>query len=429
MKILLKHGRVINPATGTDEVSDLLIEDGKIVKINPEISDEADKVINADGCFIMPGLIDLHVHLREPGFEYKETIKTGAMAAARGGFTTICAMPNTNPVIDNEEVVRWIIDKADKEAVVNILPIGAITKDQQGHELADFKAMKRAGICAVSEDGKSVMDIEIYEKAMEEARKNNLPVFAHCEDKALVQGGVINKGKKSEEFRVPGISNEVEDVIVERDIRLAKETGAHLHLCHCSTKESVNLVAKGKRAGIKVTAEVCPHHFTLTEDDIKTPDSNYKMNPPVRTAEDREALIRGLKDGIIEVIATDHAPHSEEEKSRPLETAPFGIVGLETAVPLTITKLVNTGILTPLQMAEKLSFYPAKILNIDKGNLKAGSTADVTVIDPEEEYIIHPEEFVSKGKNTPFGGLKVKGKVKYTIVNGNIVFKDEEKHS
>lgn len=424
MKLLIKNGRILDPSVGLDAVQDLLVEDGLIVKVEKDMKVTPDELIDASGFFVMPGLIDLHVHLREPGFEHKETIKTGTLAAARGGFTTICPMPNTKPVTDNSEIVKYVMDKASEEGLVNVLPVGAITVGQNGEELAEITAMAKAGAVAISEDGKSVMNVSLYREAMDLATKNNLVVMAHCEDHDLVQGGVINAGEKALQLNVRGITNEVEDRIVERDILLAGETGAKLHLCHCSTKGSVLLTKAAKDKGIFVTAEVCPHHFTLTDADIIDVDSNYKMNPPLRSREDVIALKEGLRDGIIDVISTDHAPHHADEKAQSLEEAPFGIVGLETAVPLTITELVDTGYLTPLEMAEKMSTNPAKILGIDKGSLKPGKIADITIIDPNATYKIDVNSFLSKGKNTPFHGRLVKGKVMATVVNGKIVYKE-----
>ncbi|SCP96031.1 dihydroorotase [Anaerobium acetethylicum] len=428
MKILIKNGRIIDPATKLDGMYDLLINNRKIEKVETGIEDKADKIIDASGCYVMPGLIDLHVHLREPGLEHKETIETGMKAAARGGFTTICPMPNTKPVIDNADRVRFVTNKAKQLGEVNVLQIGAVTKGQMGAELADIEEMVDAGACAISEDGKSVMDAGLYKEAMKIAKKKNIPVFAHCEDQNMVGGGVINAGVKSEELDLPGISNAVEDVIVARDILLAKETGVQLHICHCSTKDSVSLVRFAKEAGLPVTAEVCPHHFAMTVDDIREKDANYKMNPPLRTKEDVEALKEGLRDGIMDVIATDHAPHSKEEKMLPMEKAPFGIVGLETAVALTMTVLVDKGYLTPMQMAEKMSYNPAKILGIDRGSLEPGKIADIVIIDPNEVYQIDVEKFASKGKNTPFNGWTVKGSVTATIANGKIIYMQEEEH-
>lgn len=424
MRLLIKNGHVIDPTVPLNQVMDILVEDGKIIKVEESIQEEAQEVIQADGYYVMPGFIDLHVHLREPGFEYKETIYTGALAAAKGGFTTICPMPNTNPATDSPERIAYIIEKAKKEAAVHILPVGAITIGQEGSILTDIEGMAKAGAAAISEDGKSVMNAALYKEAMKLARKNNLVVMAHCEDKNLVGKGAMNAGKKAEELEIEGISNAVEDVIVARDILLAKETNAKLHLCHCSTKDSVRMIKEAKEDGISVTGEVCPHHFTLTEDDIIEDDANFKMNPPLRTKKDVEALKEGLKEGIMDVISTDHAPHSEEEKKKSIKEAPFGIVGLETAAALTITELVRTGYLDFLGMAEKMSTNPAKVLGIDKGSLKPGKAADITILDPEEVYTIDVKDFVSKGKNSPFQGREVYGKIKMTIVEGKIVYQD-----
>lgn len=426
MRILIKNGNVINPKSKTEGISDILIHNQIIEKIEPHIQEEADQVIDAANCLVMPGFIDLHVHLREPGFTHKETIETGARAAARGGFTTICAMPNTNPVIDSKEYVEWVHKKAKEVSGIHVLQIGAITKEQKGTALADIKGMVEAGAPGISEDGKSVMNTLLYKEAMKVASNCDVLVFAHCEDKGLVGKGVVNEGRKSRELGLPGISNGVEDVITARDIILAKETGTRLHLCHCSTKDSVTMIKLAKEAGIKVTAEVCPHHFTLTEDDIDGRDTNYKMNPPLRTKEDVEALKEGLKSGIIDAIATDHAPHHYEEKQSPMETAPFGIVGLETAAALTITELVEKGYLTPIEMADRMSYRPARILGIDKGILEEGKAADLVIINPDVEYEIDGEKFASMGRNMPYQGRRVKGKVTMTIADGKIVYSQED---
>lgn len=425
MRILIKNGRVLDPSQKLDGIRDMLLENGKVTELAEKIETEADRVVDAAGCYVMPGLIDLHVHLREPGFEHKETIHTGGMAAAKGGFTTICPMPNTKPSTDNPERVKLIVDKAAAEAPVHVLPVGAVTIGQIGEEITDIAGMAKAGAVAISEDGKSVMNASLYRDAMKEAAKHKLVVMAHCEDKNLVGKGALNAGKAAEENGVEGITNAVEDVIVARDILLAKETGAHLHLCHCSTKDSARMLKEAKEEGLPVTGEVCPHHFALTEDDIVPGDTNYKMNPPLRTREDVQALKEGLRDGIFDVISTDHAPHHADEKKKPMQEAPFGIVGSETAAALTITHLVEEGYLTPYQMAEKMSTNPARIIGIDRGSLKPGKAADVTIIDPSAEYTIDVNEFVSKGKNSPFHGAKVKGKVKMTIVDGTIVYEDK----
>lgn len=425
MTILIKNGRLINPSENLDKVMDIFVEDGIIKEKAESIEKQADTVIDAAGCYVMPGLIDLHVHFRDPGLTYKEDIETGSKAAAKGGFTTVCCMPNTKPVVDNVETVKYIIEKGEKTGLTNVLPVGAVTKNMAGVEITDVEELKKAGICAMSEDGKSVMNSGVYRKAMKNAAKANVPVLAHCEDINLVEGGVINLGDKSSELGVKGISNAVEDVIAMRDIMLAKETGATLHLCHCSTKDSVEMVKRAKEEGIKVTAEVCPHHFSMCSDDITSNDGNFKMNPPLRAREDMEALIKGLQDDIMDVISTDHAPHSAEEKAKDLEHAPFGIVGLETSVALTVTNLVKKGYLTPMQMAAKMSYNPAKVLGIPKGTLDEGKIADITIINPDKEYTIDVNTFESKGKNTPFDGYKVSGEVEYTILNGKVVYSNK----
>ena len=418
MKTIIKGGREIAPASSTDAVKDVLFEDGIIVKVEENISEAAENVIDASGCLVCPGLIDLHVHLREPGFEHKETIRTGARAAARGGFTTICCMPNTKPVVDCVDMVDYIVEKSKEVTDINILPIAAITANQEGEYITDFEQLKAHGAVAVSEDGKSVMNARVARQAMRLAAIVDIPVFAHCEDKNLAARGVMNAGERARELGLYGIMNAVEDVIVARDILLAKNTGARLHLCHCSTKDSVAMVEQAKKEGLDVTAEVTPHHFTLTEEAITSDDANFKMNPPLRKQEDVDALIEGLKSGIMDCISTDHAPHHATEKERPFAEAPFGITGLETAVSLTITELVDKGVLTPMQMVERMSYNPAKVLRSDKGTLLPGRAADITIINPDEEYVIDSSKFASLGKNTPFNGKKVKGKVVYTISGG-----------
>ena len=422
-KILIKNGRVVDPANYIDGKKDILIEDGKIKKVADFIvEDEDTNVIDADEKAVMPGFIDLHVHLREPGFEYKETIETGSKAAARGGVTSICPMPNTKPVIDSPESVKDLLKRADCSPV-HILPIGACTIGQEGKKLADIEGMKDAGIVALSEDGKSVMDSGLFRKSLKEAARLDLPMFSHCEDKALVEGGVMNKGQKSEELGLPGITNSVEDVIVARDIIMSKEAGNRLHLCHCSTADSVVLVEMAKKQGLPVSAEVCPHHFTMSDDEITEDNGRFKMNPPLRNRADVDALKEGLKTGIMEVISTDHAPHGKEEKDQSMLKAPFGIVGLETSFALGYTELVDKGVLTLSQLVEKMSVNPAKVLGIDKGNLAPGKVADIVIADITKEYKIDSSKFVSKGKNTPFDGKKVKGRVITTIVDGKIVYK------
>lgn len=422
MLLLIQNGTVINPADKTQTAADVLVEDGIIKKIAPKQKVKADRVIDASGCYVMPGFIDMHVHLRDPGQEHKETVETGAKAAARGGFTTIVAMPNTKPVVDNADVVNYVHNKARDMRLVNILQTGAVTKGQRGEELSDIEAMVEAGIPALSEDGKTVMNAQLYREAMTLAVKYDIPMLAHCEDANMVKNGVVNADETMRKMRFAGIANAVEDVIVARDIMLAKDTGAALHLCHCSTKDSVWMVEMAKKKGIRVTAEVCPHHFILTSSDIPGDDANYKMNPPLRTKEDVEALREGLKADVIDVIATDHAPHTPIEKGVGIKKAPFGIVGLETAAALTMTELVDKGYLTIVQMAEKMSYNPAKILGLDKGAVEEGKTADLVVFNPKKQYVIEPEQFCSKGRNTPFAGKKVKGMVMATVVDGRVIY-------
>ena len=430
MNILIKNGRVLDPATGKDGIYDILVTDNIITKVESNIDEDAIKseqeckVIDASNQFVMPGLIDLHVHFREPGFEYKETIKTGSLSAARGGFTSVCPMPNTKPVIDSVEMLEKELDIIKRDAVVNVYPVAAITKGMKGEELTDIRELVKHGAIAISEDGKSVMNSSLLREAMKIAKETGIPVLSHCEDINLVEGGVMNKGERSEELGLKGISNAVEDIIVARDIMLAKETGCRLHLCHCSTYDSVRLIEEAKKEGLPVTGEVCPHHFSLTEEDIVADDANYKMNPPIRTKKDVDELIAGIHNNIIDIISTDHAPHSEEEKTGSMTKAPFGIVGLETSVSLVVTELLAKGVITPLKMAEIMSYNPAKVIGIDRGTLQVGKVADITIIDPNKEYVIDKNEFVSKGKNTPFDGKKVKGKVMTTIVNGKIVYSE-----
>lgn len=424
MSLLIKNGHVIDPEIKLDMVRDVLVQGDRIVRVDENISEAADEVVDANGMYVMPGFIDLHVHLRDPGLTYKETLATGGAAAARGGVTTICAMPNTKPVIDTKELVEEVHERAKKESSVHVIQIGAVTKGQEGKELADIKGMGEAGCHAISEDGKSVMNASLYRKGMKIAKENGISVFAHCEDITMVEGGVMNADAKAEELGLKGITNSVEDVIVARDILLAKETGVRLHLCHCSTKDSVEMIRLAKEEGLPVTGEVCPHHFTLCTDDIKENDGNYKMNPPLRSRADMEALKAGLAADIMDVISTDHAPHSEEEKNQPMEKAPFGIVGLETSAALTYTELVKPGIISMMQMAEKMSYNPAQILGLtEKGSVSEGKIADLVIFDAGKEYKIDTEAFASKGKNTPFQGYPVSGEVACTIVDGKVVYR------
>ena len=424
MKILIKNGLLLDPANNKEGVYDLLIEDGKIKEVSSKIETAADKIIDASNMWITPGLIDMHVHLREPGAKHKETIATGAKSAAAGGFTTICPMPNTSPVVDNEIIVEYITSKAKKEACVNILPVGAITKNLEGLEIASIGEMKDAGIVAVSDDGNTIENAAVFKTAMKYINMFELPILAHCEDKKLVGKGQINAGVHADTMGFKGISTDSEEVIVSRDIILAKSTGAKLHVCHVSTAGSLKYIKMAKSEGQTVTTEVTPHHFTLCDEDITDYDANFKMSPPLRSKKDLEAIKAALKDGTIDVIATDHAPHHLDDKNCEFEIASNGIVGLETALPLAITELVDTGILTPMELIAKLTSNPAKILNIDKGTLSVGACADITIIDPSCEYTIDKTKFLSMSFNTPFDGRKVKGKAMYTIVGGSVVVEE-----
>lgn len=423
MTILIQNGHVVDPLTRRDGIYDVYIEGDMICEVAEHIDRQAERVIDAKHCYVLPGLIDLHVHLRDPGLEYKETLETGGRAAVKGGVTTVCAMPNTKPVTDDKEKVQRVHERAKEESLTHVIQLGAVTKGQEGNELADIRGMAKAGCHAVSEDGKSVMNASLYRQGMKLAKECQIAVFAHCEDQTMVECGVMNADGNAERLGLRGITNSVEDVIVARDILLAKETGVRLHLCHCSTADSVKMVKLAKEEGLPVTGEVCPHHFILSSDDIKENDGNYKMNPPLRSRADVEALRLGLKDGVMDVISTDHAPHASEEKNRSMEDAAFGIVGLETSAALTYTSLVKTGVLTMMDMAEKMSYNPAGILGLkDRGSISEGKIADITIFDPEKTYKIDKNTFVSKGKNTPFDGYEVTGETAFTLVDGKVVY-------
>jgi dihydroorotase len=424
--LLIKNGRVLDPANGIDAKMDVFVENGVVAEVKDGIDRTADKVVDAENCWVMPGFIDLHVHLREPGFEHKETIATGSRAGAKGGYTTICAMPNTKPVTDNEVVVEYIRLKAEREGVINVLPIGAITKGQQGEELADIGRMAKAGACAISEDGRSVDNASLMKNALKYSKMFNLPVFDHCEDLRLTGKGSMNAGDRAALLGLNGISNDSEEVVVSRDMILAGAVGAKIHLCHISTKGSVDLIKEAKARGVQVTAEATPHHFTLCDEDIEDYDANFKMAPPLRSRKDLTAIREALRDNVIEVIATDHAPHHIDEKNCEFEKAANGIIGLETAFPLAVTELVEGGYLTPSQLVEKMSANPAKILGCDKGQLGVGAVADITIANVTDDFVIDVEKMASKSKNTPFGGRSVKGKVLYTIVGGEVVVDEGE---
>lgn len=419
--IWIKNGQVIDPGRFVG-VGDVVIEQGKIAAIGPNLSGPPGcAVIQATGMLVLPGFVDLHVHFREPGFEYKETIQSGSAAAVAGGFTTVCCMPNTSPINDNQAVTEFILERARVAGLANVLPVGAITKGSEGKELAEIGDLRRSGCVAISDDGQPVMNSLVMRRAMEYARAFDLTVVDHCEDLHLAEGGCMNEGLISTELGLPGIPAAAEDVMVARNLSLSELTGARLHLAHLSTAGSVRMVREAKVRGIKVTAEACPHHFTLTEEVVRGYNTHAKMNPPLRTWEDVQAIKDGLRDGTIEVIATDHAPHATQEKQQDFTEAPFGIVGLETAFSLTL-RLVEEGVLSLEQAVAKLTSAPAAAFGLKKGTLAVGADADVAIVDQHAQWEVDPSKFRSKSRNTPFAGWKIKGQVKITIVGGRVVF-------
>ena len=425
MRILIKNGQVIDPGQ-INKKTDVLVEDGKIQAIGSNLQiplkdSKSITIIDAKGMVVCPGFIDLHVHFREPGFEYKETIATGVDSAVAGGFTTVCCMPNTSPVNDSQSITEFILRQAKIANKARVFPIGAITKGSKGEELAEIGELYEAGCVAISDDGIPVMNSLVMRRAMEYARTFDLPVIDHCEDLHLSADGSMNEGFVSTELGIPGIPNAAEEVMVARNIFLAELTQSRLHLPHVSTIGSVRLLQQAKERGVNVTAEACPHHFTLTDEAVRSFDTHTKMNPPLRTDADVLAVKKALKDGSIDIIATDHAPHATYEKQRQFDNAPFGIIGLETALPLTLN-LVDEGVLTLEQAISKLTRDPARIFTLPYGTLAVGSEADVTLIDPKKTWQLDPNRLHSKSRNTPFAGWTLKGKVTKTIVGGQIVY-------
>jgi len=426
MRLVIKSGYVIDPSQSLEGIFDVLVENGVIKAVDVNIDVEEAEVIHAQGKIVTPGLIDVHVHLREPGFEYKETIHTGVKAAVAGGFTAVCCMANTNPVNDNQEVTRYILKKATECGLARVYPIGAVSKQLKGEELACIGELKEAGVVALSDDGNPIVNSGFLRRALEYAKYFNLPIISHAEDRSLAPAGVMNEGKISTLLGLPGIPAISEEIMVFRDIKLAELTKWHIHIAHVSTAGSIELIKKAKEKKIKVTAETCPHYFTLTEEAVKEFNPNTKVSPPLRTAADLEAIKQALKEGIIDIIATDHAPHQALEKEVPFEQAPSGIIGLESALPISL-KLVEEGVLTWSQLVTKMSYAPAKVFNLPGGSLKPGNLADITIIDPNLSYKIDVTQFYSKGRNCPFNGWEVKGKAIITIIGGNIVCRTSQK--
>ncbi|WP_419790529.1 dihydroorotase [Staphylococcus chromogenes] len=421
--VLIQNAKMLE--AGTLKQVDVLIQEGKIKSIATQIEPQSEmQIIDAKGHFLSPGFIDVHVHLREPGGEHKETIETGTKAAARGGFTTVCPMPNTKPVPDSVENMRHLQQLIDENAQVRVLPYAAITERQAGKKHVDFEALASEGAFAFTDDGVGVQEAAKMYEAMQQAKAVNKAVVAHCEDNSLIYGGAMHEGKRSEELGIPGIPNICESVQIARDVLLSEATGCHYHVCHVSTKESVRVIRDAKKAGIPVTAEVTPHHLLLTEEDIPGDNAIYKMNPPLRSVEDRQALIEGLLDGTIDIIATDHAPHAEDEKNQPMTRAPFGIVGSETAFPLLYTHFVKTGEWTLQQLVDYITIKPAQVFDLPYGTLKEGAVADLTLITLDEAYEIKAQDFLSKSSNTPFLGEKVYGKTLFTMVDGEIRYEE-----
>ncbi|PAV29933.1 dihydroorotase [Virgibacillus profundi] len=425
MKIVLKNAKRLLP-TNEMESCEVLINDNKIIEISTDISGEADQVINCGGNLLLPGFIDVHIHLREPGGEHKETIKTGTKAAARGGFTTVCAMPNTNPVPDNKETVQELLEKIKQDAVIRVLPYAAITKDLKGEELTNIAGLAETKVFAFTDDGVGIQTADQMLRAMKEAAACDMPIVAHCEDNSIVYGGVVHDGKVSEALDLPGIPSLSESVQIARDVLLAEAAGCHYHVCHVSTKESVRVIRDAKKAGIHVTAEVTPHHLLLNEESITENDANLKMNPPLRSKEDQAALLEGLLDGTIDFIATDHAPHAESEKAAGFLKAPFGIVGLETAFSLLYTKLVLKNKITLNQLVDWMTIKPADVFNLPYGRLEEKAIADITLVDIEKDSVIDKESFYSKGKNTPFHNWGTTGCPVMTIADGKVVYKEDD---
>jgi dihydroorotase len=427
--VLLRGGRIVDPSQSHDEVGDVLVIDGRIEALGRvgEVRRDGDELetIDCSGLIVSPGFVDVHCHLREPGREEVETIASGARAAAAGGFTAVCAMPNTDPVTDNQAAVGFIIRQAIRAGAARVFPIGAISIGEQGKTLAEFGEMVGAGAVAVSDDGKPVVSAQLMRTALEYARTFGIPVADHCEEPTLAANGAMNEGIVSARLGLKGIPSEAEEIMAIRDILLARRTGGHIHLCHMSTRGSVELIRWGKERGINVTAEACPHHLSLTEEAVEGYDTNAKMNPPLRTADDVAVLQEAVRDGTIDVIATDHAPHHYDEKEREFADAPNGIVGLETALAVNLTWLVHGGVTDITTLIDRMSCAPARLFKLPGGTLRRGGVADVTVFDPDREWVVDPARFVSKGRNSPYAGTTLRGRAELTLVDGRVIFRRE----
>lgn len=423
MKTLIKNGHVVDPKNKIDEVMDLLIENDRVKKVAKKISEKADKEIDAKGKIVAPGLIDIHVHLRQPGYEYKETIETGLRAALKGGFTGVCPMANTNPIADRRSDMEFAVSEARRLGLANLWPIGAVTLKQEGKELTEFGELKKGGAVALSDDGRSISDSNILRRALEYSKKFGLPILVHCQDEGLFGCGCMNEGFVSTKLGLPGIPVEAESIEVARDLQLADLTGGRLHFCHISSRKSLDLIRQAKAQGSRVTAETCPHYFHLTDEMVLGYNTNAKMNPPLRMKEDVEAVKKALKDSTVDAIATDHAPHAEGEKDVEFDKAPFGIIGLETSLALSL-KLVEEKVLTMSELIRKMSLNPAAIIQVDRGHLSEGAAADVTVFDPGFEWTMEKEKLESKSKNSPFLGWKMKGRAAEVFVGGKHVLQD-----
>lgn len=424
MEFIIKNGSIVDVEKKSIRKLDIHVKDDIIYNIGEDINETSVEVIDADGNHIFPGFVDMHVHFREPGFEYKETIKTGSLAAAKGGYTSVAVMPNTKPVIDSIDSLDMLKKIISKDSNINILPIGSATIGEKGIELTDIEGLFKNGIRGLSDDGQPIMDKKLMEIATIKANELGIPIMIHSEDKRFVNDGCINEGEVSRKLGVRGISRKAENLMIARDIEIAKKLNLKIHICHVSTKEAIEMIRKAKKEGVMVTCEVAPHHFSITEEIVLEKKSNGKVNPPLRTHDDVEEIIKGIKDGTVDAIATDHAPHSEEEKSKDLESAPFGLSGIELAFPLTNTYLLEKGIIDIYQMIELMSLKPGNLLGIKGIGFSKGNIADITIVDMDEEFEVRKEDLVSKGKNTPFIGAKLKGKVKYTIVGGRIAYEE-----